>query len=360
MSKHQGYFVVVEGNDRTGKTTQLPLIEAELKARGYEVVVTREPGGTPFAEKLRHLALSASEEDSLDPVSEMLLMATARHDHYVKVIKPALDLGKVVLCSRGFFSTFAYQVHPHGSDELMALFNHVTAVSMGILGDIRPMMVNLTLSEEERAKRFAERPVEDAIEKRDADYQTKVAEAYSLLENQPGTLTKDASLPAEQIAKEVVEELVGWFAEQDQRFEEAEAMRAEQESLDPLEESEDHDEYVPEGNETEESSEPELIDLDALKVELYTELDRHAVNLQNIVPEEQRSAMALEWNEQIQLLRGWVDVHMEELAAKEVQYNRQEAAVNVQKISDNMGALLGSWLTMRNIKDMLDHKAVQA
>lgn len=353
MSKHQGYFVVVEGNERTGKTTQLPLIEAELKARGYEVVVTREPGGTPFAEKLRHLALSASEEESLDPVTEMLLMATARHDHYVKVIKPALDLGKVVLCSRGFFSTFAYQVHPHGSEELMALFNHVTAVSMGILGDIRPMMVNLTLSEEERAKRFAERPVEDVIEKRDADYQTKVAEAYSLLENQPGTITKDASLPAEQIAKEVVEELVGWFADQDKRFEEAEAARIEQENVAAQAEQEDHveDEGV------EESSEPELVDMDALKVELYTELDRHAVNLQNLIPEEQRAAMASEWNEQIQLLRGWVDVHMKELAEKEVQYNRQEAAVNVQKISDNMGALLGSWLTMRNIKDMLEYKA---
>lgn len=353
MSKHQGYFVVLEGNERTGKTTQLPLIEAELKARGYDVVVTREPGGTPFAEQLRGMVLDNSDGKNLDPVTELLLFGAARHDHYLKVIKPALDQGKVVLCSRGFFSTFALQVHPYGSDELMSLFNHITSTSVSVLGDVRPMMVNLVLSEEERAKRFAERPVEDAIEARDADYQAKVTEAYSLLENQPGTITKDASLPAEQIAKEVVEELVGWFADQDKRFEEAEAARIEQENVAAQAEQEDHVEE--EG--VEESSEPELVDMDALKVELYTELDRHAVNLQNLIPEEQRAAMASEWNEQIQLLRGWVDVHIKELSEKEVQYDRHEAAVNVQKISDNMGALLGSWLTMRNIKDMLEYKA---
>lgn len=353
MSNRQGYFVVVEGNERTGKTTQLPLLEAELKARGYEVVVTREPGGTVVAEALRDLVLDASDNKKLDPVTELLLFTAARHDHYLKVVKPALDAGKVVLCSRGFFSTFALQVHPYGDDGLMALFNHITSTSMGVLGDIRPFIVNLTLSEEERQKRFAERPVEDAIEGRGPDYQAKVAEAFGLLESQPGTITKDGALPAEQIAKETVEELVNWFADQDKRLEEAAALETQQQAMSEEEEEE-------QTSSSEEVVEDTPVDADAIKVELYTELDRHANNLQEMIPEEKRCALAIEWSEQIQLLRSWVDLHVTELSDKGIQHDRQTAATMVQRISDNMGALLGSWLTLRNIEDLVAHKTATA
>lgn len=352
MSERKGYFVILEGNERTGKTTQLELVANGFRAKGYDVVTTREPGGTPFAEQLREMLLDNSDGKDLDPTTELLMFATARHDHYLKVIKPALEAGKVVVSSRGFFSTFALQVHPTGSEELMGLFNHVTGLSMAELGNVRPMIVNLTLSEEERTKRFTERPVEDAIESRDEIYQSKVQEAYDLLSNQPGTLSKDATTEPNQLAEEIVEELLVWFAEQDKRFE-AEAITEDEDSEVAV------DEATVEDIETE-VSESEFVELSEVKEELQTELTRHGENLQAMIPEEQREAMSSEWNDQLSLLSKWIDIYIEETEEKAVRYTSEEAANTVQKISDNMGALLGSWLTMRNIQDMLDHKAKEA
>lgn len=349
MSERNGYFVVVEGNERTGKTTQLPLIEAELKARGYDVVVTREPGGTPFAETLRGLILDNSDNKNLDPVTELLLFTAARHDHYLKVVKPALDAGKVVLCSRGFFSTFALQVHPYGNEDLMSLFNHVTALSVGELGDIRPMMVNLTIDDATRDARFAERPIEDVIEGRGETYYAKVAEAYGLLESQPGTITKDGATEPKQLASEIVEELVVWFTEQDKRFEAAMTVEETPEATEAPGAAEQP---------TTESESDDTVDVEAIQVELNTELDRHAENLIEMVSEEDRYVMSVDWADQINLLRQWINIYIQEMSDKGRPLGREEAAHMVQKISDNLGALLGSWLTMRNIQTMVDKQAV--
>lgn len=100
-----GRFITLEGMDGAGKSTHLAAIAAALRARGHEVLVTREPGGTPLAEKLRELVLA----EPMDAVSETLLMFAARADHVARAIRPALARGTWVVCDRFTDSTLAYQ-----------------------------------------------------------------------------------------------------------------------------------------------------------------------------------------------------------------------------------------------------------
>ena len=107
MSK-RGRFITVEGIEGVGKSTQLKHLAVQLGSDGREVVVTREPGGTPFAEKIRALVLGAAGE-SVPPVAELLLMFAARAVHTENLVRPALARGAWVLCDRYTDATFAYQ-----------------------------------------------------------------------------------------------------------------------------------------------------------------------------------------------------------------------------------------------------------
>lgn len=101
----RGKFITLEGVDGAGKSTHIPAIEALLRARGLDLVVTREPGGTPLAEKLRALLLS----EPMGATTEALLMYAARGDHVQQVLLPALSAGRWVLCDRFSDATRAYQ-----------------------------------------------------------------------------------------------------------------------------------------------------------------------------------------------------------------------------------------------------------
>ncbi len=103
-----GLFVTFEGPEGGGKSTQIRRLAAQLTERSYEVVVTREPGGTPLGESIRELLLGTRHSAML-PETEALLNAAARAQHVSEVIRPALALGKVVLCDRFLDSTLAYQ-----------------------------------------------------------------------------------------------------------------------------------------------------------------------------------------------------------------------------------------------------------
>jgi dTMP kinase len=107
-----GRFITFEGIDGAGKSTHIAALADALRAQGREVTLTREPGGTPLAEKLRELLL----HDAMDPLSEALLMFAARRDHLQRVIEPALAKGHVVLCDRFTDATFAYQGFGRGFD----------------------------------------------------------------------------------------------------------------------------------------------------------------------------------------------------------------------------------------------------
>lgn len=109
----QGRFITFEGIDGAGKTTHIDALEKAWRQQGRDVVRTREPGGTPLAEKLRQLVL----HDSMDPLTEALLVFSARRDHIQQVIRPALARGAWVLCDRFTDATFAYQGAGRGFEQ---------------------------------------------------------------------------------------------------------------------------------------------------------------------------------------------------------------------------------------------------
>ena len=108
----QAWFISFEGIDGAGKSTHIEGLAQWFKSRGHVVTLTREPGGTPLAEKFRELAL----HEVMDPLTEALIMFAARREHLIHVIEPALSRGEVVLCDRFTDATFAYQGGGRGFD----------------------------------------------------------------------------------------------------------------------------------------------------------------------------------------------------------------------------------------------------
>ncbi|MFN7024738.1 MAG: dTMP kinase [Pseudorhizobium sp.] len=108
MARRSGLFVTFEGGEGAGKSTQIRLLAENLRRRGRDVLVTREPGGSPGAEAVRHVLLSGAAEE-FGVRMEAILFAAARNDHVEEVIRPALDSGAVVLCDRFMDSSRVYQ-----------------------------------------------------------------------------------------------------------------------------------------------------------------------------------------------------------------------------------------------------------
>lgn len=127
----RGKFITLEGMDGAGKSTHLTWIPAFLHAHGVQVQLTREPGGTPFGEKLRELLLDKTQR--LHPDTEALLMFAARREHIDKVITPALDAGLWVVCDRFTDATFAYQSGGSGLSWV-----RVGALESWVQGELQP------------------------------------------------------------------------------------------------------------------------------------------------------------------------------------------------------------------------------
>lgn len=113
-----GLFITLEGPEGAGKSTNRDFIASRLRERGVEVLLTREPGGTPLAERIRELLLAPSDE-SMAVDTELLLMFAARAQHLDRVIRPALEAGQVVLCDR-FTATLVLEAPWRKHDRLQA------------------------------------------------------------------------------------------------------------------------------------------------------------------------------------------------------------------------------------------------
>jgi len=132
----RGFFVTFEGGEGAGKSTQIERLAGKLRAKKYEIVVTREPGGSPGAEAVRHVLLSGAAEP-FGPKMEALLFAAARSDHVEQVIRPAVERGTIVLCDRFIDSSRVYQGVTGGLDP--AFMEEVERVA------INGMMPDMTL-----------------------------------------------------------------------------------------------------------------------------------------------------------------------------------------------------------------------
>ncbi len=120
-------FITLEGPDGSGKTSQIPALEEFLRQKGYDVLVTREPGGTDVGDQIRDVLMNL-KNTAIVPRTEILLFQAARAQHVEEVIRPALARGQIVICDRFGDSTLAYQGYGHGTDldELRYLVNYAT------------------------------------------------------------------------------------------------------------------------------------------------------------------------------------------------------------------------------------------
>ena len=198
----RGRFVTLEGMDGAGKSTHLAWIAERLRAPGRNLLVTREPGGTPLAERLRELVLS----EPMDPIAETMLLFAARADHVRREIEPALASGGWVLCDRFTDATFAYQ--GGGKGVPAGLIAHLAQVSHdGLLPDLTLVFdCPYDVSRERLAK--SDR-VPDRFERESRDFFERVRQAYlGLARGDPVRIRViDASGTAEQVKKLVEEEI---------------------------------------------------------------------------------------------------------------------------------------------------------
>ena len=132
MSK--GFFITFEGGEGSGKTTQSELLYNNLKQRGFNVIRTREPGGTILAESIREILLKG-EKDKMDSLTELYLFAAARKDHIDNIIAPSLKNNEIVICDRFIDSTTAYQGYAGNID-----LNIINSINNFTIGSIIPNM----------------------------------------------------------------------------------------------------------------------------------------------------------------------------------------------------------------------------
>lgn len=182
----KGKFIVLEGPDRCGKTTQAKMLFNTLLEHGKEVVLTREPGGTPTAEEIRQIVL----EPDLDvrPMAELFLYEASRAQHTQERILPALEAGKIVLCERYTMSTVAYQGYGRGID-LNTIHTLNQIATLGLVPDLTFVFL---MSD----KYFIERGeylYSDRLEKEDIKFRAKMRKGYQeMVKQTPNAYLIDA------------------------------------------------------------------------------------------------------------------------------------------------------------------------
>ena len=169
----KGFFLVLEGTEGVGKSTNIEFIKTYLGSKGIPLILTREPGGTPLAEEIRSLLLTPRDE-SVAETAELLLMFAARAQHLQEVIQPTLDEGQWVLSDRFTDATYAYQ----GGGRMMDN-NKIKQLEMLVQGEMRPdKIIILDLSVEEGLKRARQRADLDRFEREEMAFFERVRAAY--------------------------------------------------------------------------------------------------------------------------------------------------------------------------------------
>jgi len=196
----KGKFITVEGIEGVGKSTNIEFIHQQLLAAGKDVVVTREPGGTPLGEAIRGLLLDPAYT-GMDSTCELQLMFAARAQHLAQVIWPAIDRGQWVLCDRFTDATYAYQGGGRGIDGgVIARLEHL------VQGDFRPdVTLLLDVPVEVGLARAGQRSSPDRFEQEQVEFFERVRQCYlRMAKDHTGRYRIiDASQPLEQVQQQL-------------------------------------------------------------------------------------------------------------------------------------------------------------
>lgn len=198
-------FVTFEGGEGCGKSTQIRLFERYLKENNFEYILSREPGGTPLSEKIRALLLE--EKGEMSAKTEFLLFSSARVEHVEKVIKPALDEGKLVVLDRFYHSSYAYQGYAGNLD-----LKDIEAITEFAISGCKPDLVFLLdiSYEDGMARKSRDEKLKnlDRIESKGKAYHDAVRRGYLTLAERENDkfVVIDATKSAEEISKIIISE----------------------------------------------------------------------------------------------------------------------------------------------------------
>lgn len=169
----RGKFITVEGTEGVGKSSNMAFIEEYLKKAGIDLIVTREPGGTPLSEKIRNMLLDAKQDAMCDD-TELLMMFAARAQHLNELIIPALEKGQWVLCDRFTDASYAYQGGGRGIAE-----SRIAELEQWVQGDLRPdLTLLLDMPVDEGLTRAGNRSEPDRFEQERHTFFEKVRHCY--------------------------------------------------------------------------------------------------------------------------------------------------------------------------------------
>ena len=195
-----GLFITIEGGEGVGKSTQAHALADRLRTTGATVVETREPGGTPIGDGIRELLLHSGCD--MAPVTEVLLYEASRAETVVRVIRPALDRGEIVVCDRFFDSSTAYQAFGRGLDA-----DRVRALNLQATAGIRPDVTVLLALDLPEAMRRATRDGADRMEAESTAFHERVIEGFEVIAagDRARFVRVDASGSPDDVAKRVWE-----------------------------------------------------------------------------------------------------------------------------------------------------------
>ena len=203
-------FIVVEGSEGVGKSTQIKTIKSFLEEHKIEYIVTREPGGTSFGESIRSIILD--QKNDTDNLTDSLLFYASRYENYNKIILPALESGKTVICDRFHYSTLVYQGIV-GDDELVKKIHNIFDA---IFSKSIDHIIYLYTDPEESLKRISRRSITDKFESRGLEYLNKLNKAYeSIFSNMENVIKLNTSRDKEITKKDLLEKLKTIFITHD-------------------------------------------------------------------------------------------------------------------------------------------------
>jgi dTMP kinase len=199
----RGKYIVIEGGDGTGKTTQADILQEYLESQGKKVIHLKEPGGSPVSEAIRSVLLDGTLERT--PMTNILLFTANRHELWHSTIKPALEQGTWVISTRNYWSTLAYQGYGEGMSSSIITAITATFTDKDYMNPDCAVMLTLDdiNTSKERIKERGAQEKPDTFESRDLDFQARVLRGYSNIAKIYNLPTVSAAQSIEKVASDI-------------------------------------------------------------------------------------------------------------------------------------------------------------